>query len=158
MMNENNQFLIDFEPDFKAWTIKEKCWFDTYFESQAAHYDAGTFRLHPFTGLLDKNGKKIYHGDILNLDTDYAKIIDSERLHLLVGFNNGSFMCGRDSNPYYLNTYLFVVSEHSEVVGNIYEHRDLLDIDLELADIVRNEDRTIRNAQELVEKLIGTKK
>ena len=132
MMNDNNQFLIDFIPDFKAWDILNKCWVDTYFESQAAHYDTGHYRLHPFTGLLDKNGTKIFHGDILNLDTNYAKIIESERLNILVGFTNGVFMCGRNSDPYYLNTYLFVVSEHSEVVGNIYEHRDLLDIDLEM--------------------------
>ena len=128
----NSQFLVDYIPDFKAWDIQSKCWVDTYFESQAANYDNGNYRLHPFSGVLDKDNNKIYHSDILLLDKEYAEISDSERQIVLVGFFQGSFMYGRSSNAYYLNTYLGIFARHTKIIGNIYEHRDLLDIDLEM--------------------------
>lgn len=125
---DNSQFAILFDPDFKAWDISSKCWVDTYFESQAAHCDSGTYRLHPFTGILDKNDKKIYHGDILLLNQVAVKLSDAERNHVLVGFSKGSFMYGRGADPYHMNTYLWLFARHYMVVGNIYEDKELLDV------------------------------
>lgn len=125
--SNDSQFLINFNPDFKAWDIKSKCWVETYFEAQAAHYDNGSYRLHPFTGLLDKEGKKIYHADILSIDKEYGRLMEAYRNYFLVGFCHGSFMYGRYLDPYHMNTYLWLYHKNLNVVGNIYEHRDLLD-------------------------------
>ena len=77
-----------------------------------------------FTGLLDKNGKEIYEGDILkseyNSHEQYA-------CHPVV-FKNGSFTVDHNINncckPWRGNLYSHHNSE--EIIGNIYENPDLI--------------------------------
>lgn len=84
--------------------------------------------LMQFTGLQDKNGKDIYEGDILLLEDNWAKITECDRKHVLIKFHEGAFMYGRGFDPYHMNTYLWMgaQSKHVEVIGNLYEHPELL--------------------------------
>lgn len=71
-----------------------------------------------FTGLLDKNGKEIYEGDIVSQfiapnPYDYGK----------VEYQKSSFIVSWTSLPW---QYLEVLSEKIEIIGNIYENRELL--------------------------------
>ena len=76
---------------------------------------------------LDKATEKIlpFPGDLV--DDEYRKLISSLDENLcgrdcLVGFRDGSFMFGRNRyNPNVLDSYLWLSSEHCEVIGNIYE-------------------------------------
>ena len=75
--------------------------------------------LMQYTGLKDKNGKEIYEGDIIqllghrpNIDID----VDIEE----VIFNNGEFCHTYQDRP----TKKFW--QHAEIIGNIYENKDLL--------------------------------
>lgn len=87
--------------------------------------------LMQFTGLKDKNGVEIYEGDIIRLDDEYRKLISSAdakceeelcRKDCLVGFKGGAFMFGRNRFKMDdLDSYLWLTSEHCEVIGNIYE-------------------------------------
>lgn len=82
-------------------------------------------RLHPeyimqSTGLVDKKGNPVYEGDILmDSDDNLSKIVWSEtaamfgRLYL-----NGLFIYGLKS---------YQMSEDHEIIGNIYENKELLD-------------------------------
>ena len=78
-----------------------------------------------FTGLVDKNGAKIFEGDIVRIyDSDYKEYIDQQ-----VKFSHGVF--GVDNwTKKTLTTLSFFMgcdSEYSvEVIGNIYENLDLL--------------------------------
>lgn len=85
-----------------------------------------------YTGLKDKNGKKIFEGDIIRLDDDYRKSISScdakteeelVRKDCLVGFKDGSFMFCR--NRYVIDdfdSYLWLSNKYCEVIGNIYDN------------------------------------
>ena len=93
-------------------------------------------KLMQYTGLKDKNGKKIFEGDIIRLDDDYRKLISSAnakteedlvRKDCLVGFKEGSFMFCR--SRYFIDefdSYLWLAEKHCEVIGNIYENKGLL--------------------------------
>lgn len=93
--------------------------------------------LGQFTGLLDKNGKEIYEGDIImvcNSDnyTGYLRFKNYE-----VVFDCGAFKIvhemyeGQVSVFETLDVYINPVSgdKHMEIIGNIYENPDLLTTD-----------------------------
>jgi uncharacterized phage protein (TIGR01671 family) len=68
-----------------------------------------------FTGLLDKNEKEIYEGDIvLNNDINWK-----------TEFYDGSFVIreiGKETNKW----LLLGEDKHCEIIGNIYENHELL--------------------------------
>jgi hypothetical protein lmonocFSL_04052 len=69
-----------------------------------------------YTGLKDKNGKKIFEGDIVeftNLDLP----------NMVIRFDNGSFMFCEDENSTYEELRMTYTVE---VVGNIYDTPELM--------------------------------
>lgn len=83
------------------------------FLSKLSRSQTGSFVSQQFTGLLDKNGKEIYEGDILQLYRPKQK--------LEVVWNEGCFILNDSSG-------LFLYQEHktSEIIGNIFENPELL--------------------------------
>ena len=71
------------------------------------------FSIQQFTGLLDKNGKEIYEGDIVKLCGE-AVISFGRRYHLVEFIRNGF----APDNICYPNEI--------EIVGNIFENKELL--------------------------------
>ena len=70
-----------------------------------------------FTGLLDKNGKEIYEGDVMK--TVYEGIVT-------VIFRIGAFWCTGEKLNINIPVYEFVQDGECEVIGNIYENKELI--------------------------------
>ena len=74
--------------------------------------------LTQFTGLLDKNGKEIYEGDILN-------VCDGFKTEPVI-FYDGAFWIS-DCKNYAENLLYAWGVENLEIIGNIYENTELMD-------------------------------
>jgi len=106
------------EIKFRAWDKAEKMMRKVW--DDLAHIDG--LELMQFTGLLDKSGKEIYEGDVLkcrnHLDTlsyGYAPGPSTENTFGYYWTTSGSALATVDD-----------VEDRYEVIGNIYEHSELL--------------------------------
>ena len=86
--------------------------------------DSKEYILMQSTGLKDKNGKLIYEGDIVKTETQAGKIIN----YGIIGFDKEkvSFLmtANLQSRDY---QYSFWYLDSLEVIGNIYENKELLE-------------------------------
>ncbi|PEJ56079.1 hypothetical protein CN692_19145 [Bacillus sp. AFS002410] len=74
-----------------------------------------------FIGLKDKNDKEIYEGDIVNFEDSY--MTENPIQKGFVSFDNASFLIDSEYCKHYRwRDYI------CEVIGNIYEHPHLLEV------------------------------
>ena len=81
------------------------------------YYAGSSFEVVPetvgqYTGLTDKNGKKIFEGDIVNISNDEIFEVKYED----GGFTAGLFLGDWDYG-------------HVEVIGNIYDNPELMEVE-----------------------------
>lgn len=87
--------------------------------SNEHHFDC-TLEIMQFTGLLDKNGKEIYEGDIvLYEDRRWEVVFEYDRWDMKRGENYIRYDDLADDPGY-------TTWEYCEIIGNIYENPDLL--------------------------------
>ena len=117
----------------RAWSVKDKKMYyveygEGFFETNGSWWAvskdeaerAGSFCndiLMQFTGLLDKNGTKIYEGDIVNV------ICRFDRANMVVCYENCQFVLRISEKIGYKH---LVDMMNLEVIGNIYENPELL--------------------------------
>jgi len=108
------------EIKFRAWDTENKCMRNNVAVGLGmVEYDLSCHQpveiMIPmqFTGLFDKNGKEIYEGDILKIGNSNIEVIWDK--------NNAWFTL--KSNHFHLGFQ----SIFYEVIGNIYEHPNLLE-------------------------------
>lgn len=89
-------------------------------------YEIDPDTLCQYTGLTDKNGKKIWENDILkaHLDADYPE--DTTYTRIL--WNETGF-CSNENHSRDIETFEKWDAEHFEVCGNIFENADLLEVE-----------------------------
>lgn len=95
------------------------CWTDVAEEEGEAIVSVVPQSVGQFTGLLDKNGKEIYEGDIINTVTGKPMVIGwSKRF--------ASFTIERDGWAFKHFFGEAMESNDIEVIGNIFENPNLL--------------------------------
>ena len=114
--------------------IEEFVSFEGYDENGGYYYNIAeeAETLSEFTGLYDKNGKRIFEGDILR--HFYWHGNEKKSRNICVHFLNGAF-CWSTSADNDENCFAFADSEmygintekDCEVIGNIFDNRELLE-------------------------------
>jgi len=110
------------EIKFRAWFITHKRMFSSYeFMGMSGFVDFlknKTIFPMQFTGLLDKNGKEIWEGDIVCMEDGGSYGFKHEVL-----FKQGMF-CVEDDGTWFPIGQFYSVTE---VIGNIYNNPELLE-------------------------------
>ena len=110
----------------KGQRNQEMCEFIASGGDSSIPNDDGTpcgVRLMQFTGLLDKNKKEIYEGDILDVGGGRGMVVSySNGMNDCLGMNVGWFVEQDDFARWDELKY----EDYYEVIGNIYENKDLL--------------------------------
>lgn len=116
---------------FQAWDTHSELmltWSDIFRLDQDGLYpflnmiEDGRHIVRQFTGLLDRNGKEIYEGDIVQstlTSRQIGKVIFEDGIYKVLWSKNNPFNDEYDS-------FLHNVIRSSEVIGNIYENSELI--------------------------------
>lgn len=122
------------EFDFRVWDKDEKCFLDPYTKSRAVVKNLPNEKLlnleiELFTGLYDKNGNKIYEGDILYYFKDCS---EGEVFKYQVLFKEGAFYLFESYDGFVDDEDLIAEFDLKElqVMGNIHENKELLNVRL----------------------------
>lgn len=115
---------------FRAWDATEEKMSEPFGINDGASRDADV--LMQFTGLLDKNGREIYEGDILRFtEVDEDSALGAEETYTTEVKWFDGLAQWRVVFPSGQRTELHLVLQipcfyNQEVIGNIYEHKELL--------------------------------
>jgi len=105
---------------FRVWNVNEKRFCRSFIPevdlTDGLDFEDEGYFVQQFTGLLDKNGREIYEGDIISgsfYDEEYRH---AKTLNAAVAFNNGAF------NISSTNWH----KPSLKVIGNIFEDSELV--------------------------------
>jgi uncharacterized phage protein (TIGR01671 family) len=124
------------EIKFRAWDIFNKAWckYHNLFKQENICFkhvnclrnsDNPDCAVMQFTGLLDKNGKEIFEGDVIKIKCNGDIIIGDV-------FYNQSRCCYMINHPagyngsFGLHTLTIEICDEFNIVGNLYENPELL--------------------------------
>lgn len=114
------------EIKFRAWR-KDKKEMSYFHLTQGDGYGVGgevfpEYEIMQFTGLRDKNGKEIYENDLIKSPSHNPPVMQIE-------FIEGGFCATSpkfEGFPIDINHFYPSVGTDIEIIGNIYEHNELL--------------------------------
>ena len=135
-------------PRFRAWLKKKKkmvatddlvnisfedeeiCVQTLYFEEgliserDLDYYEFDEIELMQSTGFFDKNNKEIFEGDIVR-QVRTQPTTENETITGVVTILEGAWLIMNDNEQ--LASYLWSETDENEIIGNIYENKDILE-------------------------------
>jgi len=123
------------EIKFRAWDKDNNCMIDNWYEITEEKFTKKRFfgkqvqtlatKVMQYTGLKDKNGKEIYEGDIIKCSDGILEIIWVTDSRDFCGLTF-KMIKNNDRNVVY-DIRMYRSDEDWEVIGNIYEKKNLLE-------------------------------
>ena len=137
-------FVFEFKGEFYIMEMTQTFMTAYYSEESVVDFNMRAIEIDPdticqYTGLTDKNGKKIWENDILRYSYDYdgsSFLKDGEEIKYRVGavfwseWRGSWAVCGR-GNKKSTNNDVFKYNRNpnrTEVIGNIFDNVDLLEV------------------------------
>ena len=99
----------------------------TFFNAQAPR--VGYTTVGQYTGLTDKNGKKIFEGDIVKVHWIYFNSGEEEDMFYEVIWHKAWNGWGLKNLKHTQCCYLDLVSKGGKVIGNIHDNPELLEVE-----------------------------
>ena len=96
----------------------------TYKNKNVAKDDLKNYELMQSTGLCDKNGKEIFEGDVVR-QVRTQPTTENETITGVVTMIEGAWLIMNDNEQ--LASYLWSETDENEIIGNIYENKDILE-------------------------------
>ena len=106
--------------DFKKGVLVGEHW--EFGETNFMGFDE--IELMQSTGLFDRNGKEIFEGDIVR-QVRTQPTTENETITGLVTMLEGAWLIMNDCEQ--LASFLWSETDENEIIGNIYENRELLE-------------------------------
>ena len=127
-------------PKFRAWDSVEKKFVEHFFITDNGlicnmekptsdcklpiPIEKSELILMQSTGLKDKNGKEIFEGDVVR-QVRTQPTTENETITGVVTMIEGAWLIMNDNEQ--LASYLWSETDENEIIGNIYENKDILE-------------------------------
>ena len=139
------------KPKFRAWLKGNKkmvdvdeiafCtnWIHVFYELNYYWFKFDDAKLMQSTGLIDKNGKEIFEGDVLEIQGIKMIVKFGSYKYLETSKNNGHVLgilhdglgfyveCINAADPDNISPFEPETLKNSQIIGNVYENREILE-------------------------------
>lgn len=112
---------------FRIWSETDKCFYflDNIFNMPDPQYEGD---IEQFTGLLDRDGKEIYEGDVVQFTEDQYDALKGKERKAVIEWQSDvtGYKLAIVGEPYGYLTHHLGDTPALEIIGNIHDNPDML--------------------------------
>jgi uncharacterized phage protein (TIGR01671 family) len=103
-----------------------RCEIVVFDNGEILEYEVDADSVGQFTGVLDKNGKEIYEGDIIRGNCGNGEVRHLISFYDMIASFVAEMLPDNDINDYCSLSQIWVLKYNKEVIGNIHDNPNLL--------------------------------